>query len=81
MSVDVKYTTSATATGGRDGRATTKDGSFDVKLADAQGAGRGWRAGQQPGAALRGRLLGLLPGCHEVRVLAGRAQGAERRHA
>lgn len=27
------YTTQATATGGRDGRSVTKDGSFDVKLA------------------------------------------------
>ena len=33
MSVDVKYTTTATATGGRDGRAATKDGAFEVKLA------------------------------------------------
>ena len=33
MPVDVKYTTSATATGGRDGRAKTKDGALDVKLA------------------------------------------------
>lgn len=33
MPVDVKYTTSATAHGGRDGRAATKDGSLDVKLA------------------------------------------------
>jgi osmotically inducible protein OsmC len=32
MSVDVKYTTTATATGGRDGRAATKDGAFEVKL-------------------------------------------------
>lgn len=32
MSVDVKYTTSATATGGRDGHAATKDGSFSVNL-------------------------------------------------
>ncbi|MFT8244340.1 organic hydroperoxide resistance protein [Roseomonas sp. BN140053] len=32
MSVDVKYTTSATATGGRDGRSVTEDGSLDVKL-------------------------------------------------
>ena len=32
MSVDVKYSTQATATGGRDGRATTADGSLDVKL-------------------------------------------------
>jgi Ohr subfamily peroxiredoxin len=33
MPVEVKYTTTATATGGRDGRAATKDGAFDVKLA------------------------------------------------
>ena len=33
MPVDVKYTTEATATGGRDGHAKTADGSLDVKLA------------------------------------------------
>ena len=33
MSVDVKYTVSATATGGRDGRSRTDDGALDVKLA------------------------------------------------
>ena len=32
MSVDVKYTTVATATGGRDGRAATRDGALEVKL-------------------------------------------------
>jgi len=32
MPVNVLYTTQATAIGGRDGRATTKDGSLDVKL-------------------------------------------------
>jgi Ohr subfamily peroxiredoxin len=32
MPVDVKYTTVATATGGRDGHAATKDGSFKVDL-------------------------------------------------
>jgi Ohr subfamily peroxiredoxin len=32
MSVDVKYRTTATATGGRDGSARTADGSLDVKL-------------------------------------------------
>ena len=34
MTVDVKYTAEATATGGRDGRASTTDGTFDVKLAE-----------------------------------------------
>jgi osmotically inducible protein OsmC len=33
MSVDVKYTTEATATGGRDGRSRSADGALDVKLA------------------------------------------------
>ncbi|MGI4950712.1 MAG: organic hydroperoxide resistance protein [Janthinobacterium lividum] len=33
MSVDVKYSTSATATGGRDGSSSTDDGSLSVKLA------------------------------------------------
>jgi osmotically inducible protein OsmC len=34
MSIDIKYTTSATATGGgRDGRSKTEDGEIDVKLA------------------------------------------------
>jgi lipoyl-dependent peroxiredoxin len=32
MSVDVKYRTSATATGGRDGQAATADGSLNIKL-------------------------------------------------
>jgi lipoyl-dependent peroxiredoxin len=48
MSVDVKYTTSATATGGRDGRATTKDGSFDVKLATPKELGGGGGPGNNP---------------------------------
>jgi Ohr subfamily peroxiredoxin len=48
MSVDVKYTTSATATGGRDGRATTKDGSFDVKLATPKELGGGGGQGNNP---------------------------------
>jgi osmotically inducible protein OsmC len=32
MPVDVKYTTRATATGGREGRSRTPDGALDVKL-------------------------------------------------
>jgi lipoyl-dependent peroxiredoxin len=31
MSVDVKYRTTATAHGGRDGTARTEDGTFEVK--------------------------------------------------
>ena len=33
MSVDVKYKTSATATGSRDGRTRTEDGKIDLQLA------------------------------------------------
>jgi Ohr subfamily peroxiredoxin len=48
MPVDVKYTTSATATGGRDGRAATKDGSFDVKLSTPKELGGAGGAGNNP---------------------------------
>ena len=41
MPVDVKYTTSATATGGRDGRSKTEDGSLDVRLATPKELGGG----------------------------------------
>ena len=43
MSIDVKYTTQATATGGRDGRSTTADGALDVKLSTPKGTRRRWR--------------------------------------
>lgn len=33
MSIDVKYKTSATAIGGRDGRTSTEDGKIDLRLA------------------------------------------------
>ena len=48
MPVDVKYTTQATATGGRDGRSTTKDGSLDVKLATPKELGGGGGPGNNP---------------------------------
>jgi osmotically inducible protein OsmC len=48
MPVDVKYTTSATATGGRDGHAKTKDGSFDVKLSTPKELGGGGGTGNNP---------------------------------
>src|SRR5438045_4780221 len=48
MSVDVKYTTEATATGGRDGRAATKDGSFNVNLATPKELGGGGGPGNNP---------------------------------
>ena len=48
MPVDVKYTTSATATGGRDGRSKTKDGSLDVQLSTPKELGGGGGAGNNP---------------------------------
>jgi Ohr subfamily peroxiredoxin len=48
MSVDVKYRTSATATGGRDGHAATTDGTFEVKLATPKELGGAGGAGNNP---------------------------------
>jgi Ohr subfamily peroxiredoxin len=48
MSVNVLYRTSATATGGRDGHAATKDGTFDVKLATPKELGGAGNPGNNP---------------------------------
>src|ERR1700744_5815287 len=48
MSVNVLYTTQATAVGGRDGRATTKDGILDVKLTIPKELGGPGGAGNNP---------------------------------
>ena len=48
MSVDVKYRTTATATGGRDGTARTEDGSFEVKLATPKELGGAGGVGNNP---------------------------------
>ncbi|HQS11275.1 MAG: organic hydroperoxide resistance protein [Rhizobiales bacterium 24-66-13] len=48
MSVDVKYTTQATATGGRDGRSTTADGTLDVKLTTPKELGGAGGEGNNP---------------------------------
>lgn len=48
MPVDVKYTTRATATGGRDGAARTEDGSFEVKLAVPKEMGGSGGPGANP---------------------------------
>ncbi len=48
MPVDVKYRTEATATGGRDGRAKTADGSLDVKLTTPKELGGGGGEGNNP---------------------------------
>lgn len=48
MSVDVKYTARASATGGRDGRAKTEDGSMDVKLTTPKELGGAGGEGNNP---------------------------------
>ena len=48
MSVDVKYTTVATATGGRDGHAATKDGTLDVTLSTPKELGGAGGPGNNP---------------------------------
>ncbi len=48
MSVNVLYSTQATATGGRDGHAATKDGSLDVKLSTPKELGGGGGSGNNP---------------------------------
>ena len=44
----ILYTTTASATGGRDGKAETKDGSFSVSLATPKELGGGGGAGNNP---------------------------------
>jgi Ohr subfamily peroxiredoxin len=48
MAVDVKYTTQATATGGRDGTARSADGALDVALATPKELGGAGGAGTNP---------------------------------
>jgi Ohr subfamily peroxiredoxin len=48
MSVDVKYRTSATATGGRDGRARTTDGNLEVQLSTPKELGGAGGEGTNP---------------------------------
>ncbi|WP_426956205.1 organic hydroperoxide resistance protein [Muricoccus radiodurans] len=48
MSVDVKYTTEATATGGRDGRSRTADGALDVRLTTPKELGGAGGEGNNP---------------------------------
>lgn len=48
MSVDVKYRTSATATGGRDGKPSTECGTFEVKLSTPREVGGAGGDGANP---------------------------------
>lgn len=48
MPVSVKYTTRATAQGGRDGKASTEDGTFSVKLSTPKELGGAGGEGNNP---------------------------------
>lgn len=48
MSIDVKYSTTATATGGRDGHARSEDGRFEVKLSTPKALGGAGGDGSNP---------------------------------
>jgi osmotically inducible protein OsmC len=48
MPTHVKYTTQATASGGRDGRATTADGTLNVKLSTPKELGGAGGEGNNP---------------------------------
>jgi Ohr subfamily peroxiredoxin len=48
MPTDVKYSTQATATGGRDGHAATTDGALDVRLATPKELGGAGGEGNNP---------------------------------
>lgn len=48
MSVDVKYSTAATATGGRDGHARSDDGKIDIQLATPKELGGAGGDGSNP---------------------------------
>lgn len=48
MTVSVKYQTRATATGGRDGAASTEDGAFSVKLSTPKELGGAGGPGNNP---------------------------------
>lgn len=48
MAVDVKYTTKATATGGRDGHARSEDGALDIALSTPKELGGAGGNGANP---------------------------------
>lgn len=48
MSIDVKYSTTATATGGRDGHARSEDGRFEVQLSTPKELGGAGGDGSNP---------------------------------
>ena len=76
MSVQVLYATRATASGGRDGRVTTADGSLDLTMSTPTALGGTGAPGNNPGTALRRQLRRVLPGVDEFRRHPGWAPGA-----
>ena len=75
MSVDVKYTTEATAIGGRVGRSRSADGALDVKLARPKELGGDGGEGTNPEqlfaagyAACFLSALGVVSRAHKVRL-------------
>lgn len=53
MSVDVKYSTRATATGGRDGEARSEDGRFVARLSTPKELGGAGGEGPTPSSCSR----------------------------
>jgi osmotically inducible protein OsmC len=74
MPVDVKYTTQATATGGRDGRAKTADGSFDVKLVTPKELGGAGGEGNNPEQLLAAGYSACFLGA--LKAVAGKEKAA-----
>lgn len=72
MSVDVKYRTTATATGGREGAARTADGNFEVKLSTPKELGGAGGPGTNPeqlfasgySACFLGAMKAVAPSLH-----------------
>lgn len=73
MSVDVKYRTTAFATGGREGRARTEDGRLDVQLSTPKELGGAGGEGTNPeqlfAAGYAACFLSALKGvAHQLKV-------------
>ena len=80
MSVNVLYKTTAKATGGRDGTASTLDGALDVKLATPKELGGGGGAGNNPEQLFAAGYAACFIGAMKVGRLPGRPEGAGGRH-
>jgi osmotically inducible protein OsmC len=74
MSVKVLYRTTATATGGRDGRARTADGTFDVALATPKELGGAGGPGNNPEQLFAAGYSACFLGAMKFVALQGGAQ-------